>query len=136
MTILFEDRIPRFHERSAALQIPRLRSPGFPVEIGGVGELHAPFLTERRTRNRVQRSVAGNPGRDDKKERAVARRGLLLKGLPYPTTALSLGNGPLFETALSFLSSRAEPTCPGAPWRDLQFQRTFRGNVSAVLNSG
>jgi hypothetical protein len=25
----------------------RLRSPGFPVEIGGVGELHAPFLTRK-----------------------------------------------------------------------------------------
>jgi hypothetical protein len=36
-------------------------------------------LRERRTRNRVQRSVAGNPGRDDKKERVVARKGRLLK---------------------------------------------------------
>jgi len=25
-------------------------SPGFPVELGGFGKLHAPFLTERRTR--------------------------------------------------------------------------------------
>ena len=33
---------------------------------------------ERRTRNRVQRSVAGNPGRDDKKERVVARKEWLL----------------------------------------------------------
>jgi hypothetical protein len=24
--------------------------PGFPVELGGFGKLHAPFLTERRTR--------------------------------------------------------------------------------------
>jgi hypothetical protein len=32
------------------LQIPPLRSPGFPVETGGVGELHAAFLTESRTR--------------------------------------------------------------------------------------
>src|ERR1700738_5400963 len=35
-------------------------------------------LRERRTRNRVQRSVAGNPGRDDKKEGVVARKGRLL----------------------------------------------------------
>jgi hypothetical protein len=34
------------------LQIPPLRSPGFPVETGGVGELHAAFLTESRTRGR------------------------------------------------------------------------------------
>jgi hypothetical protein len=27
-------------------------SPGFPVEFGGVGELHAAFLTESRTRSR------------------------------------------------------------------------------------
>jgi hypothetical protein len=36
--------------------------PGFPVELGGFGKLHAPFLTERRTRGLVQRCVAGNPG--------------------------------------------------------------------------
>jgi hypothetical protein len=29
---------------------------------------------ERRTRNRVQRSVAGNPGRDDKERVAVPQR--------------------------------------------------------------
>ncbi len=39
-----------------------LGCPGFPVKLGGVGELHAPFLTERRTRDRVRRSVAANPG--------------------------------------------------------------------------
>jgi hypothetical protein len=43
-------------------QISPLRYPGFPVGIGGVGELHAAFLTESRTRGRVQRFVAGNPG--------------------------------------------------------------------------
>src|SRR5271156_5492318 len=37
-------------------------SPGFPVELGGSGELHAPFLTERRTRGSLQCSVTGNPG--------------------------------------------------------------------------
>jgi hypothetical protein len=26
------------------LQIPPLRSPGFPVELGGIGEHHAAFL--------------------------------------------------------------------------------------------
>jgi hypothetical protein len=35
-------------------------------------------LRERLTGNRVQRSVAGNPGRDDKKERIVARKGRFL----------------------------------------------------------
>jgi hypothetical protein len=34
-----------------ALQIPRLRSPGFPVGLVGVGEPHAAFLTESRTRS-------------------------------------------------------------------------------------
>ena len=40
-------------------------SPGFPVEFGGFGELHAPFFTERRTRGLVQCCVAGNPGPPD-----------------------------------------------------------------------
>jgi hypothetical protein len=35
-------------------------------------------LRERRSRHRVQRSVAGNPGRDDKKESVVERKGRLL----------------------------------------------------------
>src|ERR1700684_3355807 len=37
-------------------------SPGFPVELDGVGEFHTPFFTERRTRGLVQCRVAGNPG--------------------------------------------------------------------------
>jgi len=41
---------------------PPLRSPGFPVELGGFGVLHAPFFTERRTRGSLQCYVAGNPG--------------------------------------------------------------------------
>jgi hypothetical protein len=77
--------IPGFQEGSAEPRIPprhagtgRLRSPGFPVEIGGVGELHAPFLTRKAHTQPVRRSVAGNPARDDKKERVVARKGRLL----------------------------------------------------------
>ena len=38
-------------------------SPGFPVELVGVGELHAAFLTESRTRNRRMGPRTGNPGR-------------------------------------------------------------------------
>jgi len=34
------------------LQVPRLRYPGFPVEVGGVGELMRLALTESRTRGR------------------------------------------------------------------------------------
>ena len=30
-------------DESSELQIPRLPSPGFPLELGGVGVLHAPF---------------------------------------------------------------------------------------------
>ncbi len=37
-------------------------SPEFPVELGGFGELHAPFFAERRTRSLVQCCVAGNSG--------------------------------------------------------------------------
>jgi hypothetical protein len=40
--------------------VPHL--PRFPVELGGVDTLHAPFLNERRTRGPLWRSVAGNRG--------------------------------------------------------------------------
>ena len=43
----------------------RWASPGFPVDIVGVDELHAAFLNESRTRGRWWRPVAGNPGRPD-----------------------------------------------------------------------
>jgi hypothetical protein len=51
-----------FQDGTVELQIPPLRYPGFPVELGGVVALHAPFFTEGRTRGLVQRCVAGNPG--------------------------------------------------------------------------
>jgi hypothetical protein len=35
--------------------------PGFPVDVFGVGALHADFLIEIRTRGYVQRCVTGNP---------------------------------------------------------------------------
>jgi hypothetical protein len=43
-----------FHERAAEPQIPRLRSPGFPVEGGGVDKLRAPLFAESRIRRRFQ----------------------------------------------------------------------------------
>ncbi len=47
-----------------------LGCPGFPVRLGGVGELHAPFLTERRhTRScPAQRGRKSGYARDDKGE--------------------------------------------------------------------
>ena len=48
-----------------------IRVPGFPVEFGGFGELHAPFFTERRTRGLVQRCVAGKPVREMTKKYAL-----------------------------------------------------------------
>src|SRR6202011_2842525 len=47
---------------------PSLRSPGFLLRWVALANFMRLPLRERRTRNRVQRSVAGNPGRDDKKE--------------------------------------------------------------------
>jgi hypothetical protein len=41
---------------------PRLAVPGFPVDLGGAGELHAPFLTERRTSCPIPSCKAGNQG--------------------------------------------------------------------------
>jgi hypothetical protein len=73
--------IPGFQEWSAEPQIPRLRSPGFPVEIGGVGELHAPFLTRKAHTQPCPAQRAGNPGRDDKERSAVHKEWLLNRGI-------------------------------------------------------
>jgi hypothetical protein len=88
-TSFFAHRIPRFHKRSAELQIPprragtgRLRSPGFPVEPVALTDLMRLSLRERRTRDLVQCSVAGNPGRDDKgKGDILMESGSLKEGL-------------------------------------------------------
>jgi hypothetical protein len=37
-------------------------TPGFPVNVDGVGKLHAAFLNESRTRGRCLGSRTGNPG--------------------------------------------------------------------------
>jgi hypothetical protein len=39
-----------------------LRSPGFPVESGGVDPLYAALSTESRTRGRCWHREVGNPG--------------------------------------------------------------------------
>src|SRR6202453_5461761 len=49
---------------------PSTTLPRIPVEVGGVGELHAALFMESRTRGHVQRSVAGNrepPGASGRK---------------------------------------------------------------------
>jgi hypothetical protein len=43
-------------------QVPPLRYPGFPVQLIGVGELHAAFLTESRIRGLGWYREVGNPG--------------------------------------------------------------------------
>jgi hypothetical protein len=63
------------------------------------------------------------------KERAVARKGrplkerAIAKGSTLPTTALSLGNGPLFATTLSLFVIPSEAEGSAVP-------RTLTGNVS------
>jgi len=49
-------------EPQGALQIPPLRSPGFPVENRGVDDLHAALSTESRTRGPGECGEVGNPG--------------------------------------------------------------------------
>jgi hypothetical protein len=44
------------------LQVPPLRSPGFPIQLGGVGELRAAFLTESRIRHLGRYRDVGNSG--------------------------------------------------------------------------
>src|SRR5258707_12187394 len=86
--------------------------PDFLLRLVALANFMRLSLKERRTRNRVRRSVAGNPGRDDKKERVVVRRGPLPRdravvraGNPL-ATALSFSNRSLLTTTRSFLSSR------------------------------
>jgi hypothetical protein len=52
-------RVPFLHQQK--LQVPPLRSPEFPVEVGGVGELRAAFFTESRIRGLGWCRDAGNP---------------------------------------------------------------------------
>ena len=44
------------------LRIPPLRSPGFPVEVGGVGEVPAAFFEESRIHGFRWLGEVGNPG--------------------------------------------------------------------------
>jgi hypothetical protein len=44
------------------LQVPPLRSPGFPVQLSGVDELRAAFLTESPIRDLVRYCDVGDPG--------------------------------------------------------------------------
>jgi hypothetical protein len=73
----------RWREYSKALRSPCLTGtlspahdcpPGFPVEIVGVGEVHAAFLNESRTRCRVQRSVGRDRCRDKVAHAGMADR--------------------------------------------------------------
>jgi dihydroorotase-like cyclic amidohydrolase len=50
----------------------KFRFPEFPVEVGGVGELHAAFLDESRTSGRFWRCVTGNSGFPNFLSRLVA----------------------------------------------------------------
>ena len=62
-------RCSRWRANRSKQQVPPLRSPGFPVEVGGFGELHAPFYGKAHTLRRpVQRGrkSGGRFGRDDK----------------------------------------------------------------------
>jgi hypothetical protein len=69
--------------------------------------------------------------RNDKKERAAVRKGRLLKERAVLggearwqsffslAIALSFSKRSFLTAALSFLSFRAQATCPGVPWRNL-----------------
>jgi hypothetical protein len=64
-----------------ALQIPPLRSPGFPVESRGSEEVHAALSAERRTRCRRWQRVVGNPVRSVEKHSTGGE--LKTVGAPY-----------------------------------------------------
>src|SRR5450755_1672502 len=64
------------HRRSA-----RFAPPDFLLRLVALANFMRLSLRERRTRNRVQRSVAGNPGRGDKERAAVHKEWLLNRGI-------------------------------------------------------
>jgi hypothetical protein len=53
---------PRNCRSASAGSGQALGCPGFPVELGGVSELHAAFFKESRTRGYLWCRVVGNPG--------------------------------------------------------------------------
>ena len=85
-------RVPFLHQRK--LQVPPLRYPGFPVETGGVDELHAAFLTESHTRGRwgVRRGrKSGYASVGLTKWRAVAHLGMGGGGWTVPAPVTNAG---------------------------------------------
>jgi hypothetical protein len=90
-------------------QVPPLRSPGFPVELGGVGALHAPF-SYRKAHTRPCPALRG-------RKSGYAPVGMtLLLGTAKRTPSFQ---PPLSMEASPFLfSSRAKP-------RDLRFNGPF-----------
>src|ERR1700745_2335988 len=60
-------------------QVPPLRSPRFPVELGGAGELHAAFSTESRILGRCECRGVGNLG-----ERSGGTCGFFFLVLAHP----------------------------------------------------
>ena len=111
--------IPVFHEWSAEPQIPRFAPPDFLLRLVALANFMRLSLRERRTRNHVQRSVAGNPGRDDKKERVVCKEravaeprhlsNLIWTGRPSPFDRLRAGSAGL--NFLNFAASSAVARC-------------------------
>jgi hypothetical protein len=65
---------------NGAQQIPRFAPPDFLQTLLALADLMRLSLRERRIRNRVRRSVAENPGRDDKKERAIEKERIVVEG--------------------------------------------------------
>jgi hypothetical protein len=61
---------------------------GFPVEVGGVVEVHAAFLEESRTRGPVWCCVAGNPD-------------ALVRGAPSASLTIAARGGSVRLNALS-----------------------------------
>ena len=125
-----------------------LRSPGFPVELGGVGALYAAFLNESSTRGNLQCRVAGNPTPVEMTNLLSHSRPFHgLDALPFPCSQFVISTGAypglwpiqgdekrlgpattLYRTiAVSFvIPSEAEGSA---------VPRTFRGSVESSLHT-
>jgi hypothetical protein len=78
--VLFEENHIRDRRREQCSRKSGYAPPDFLLRLVALANFMRLSLRERRTRYRVQRSVAGNPGRDDKKERVVERERTVAKG--------------------------------------------------------
>jgi hypothetical protein len=102
------------YRKSGSPRLFRPRYPGFPVEVGGVAELHAAFLNESRTRGPVWCSVTGNPGTLGRTWGTLSLLGWRRWGKPQQVQISHPEAGPPRDHGRP--GGGAAPLCAASPW--------------------